>query len=657
MKRLVLALTVIALGFGPALVASAAASAAPHSVVAGVQDFAFESYTADYYLSRNTEDHATLKTVETFVAKFPAIDQNRGMIRAIPNDYDGVPLRTSVDTVVDENGNPVPYESTVRGGFTELALGTNDYVHGRTTYTITYTQENVVRAFYDTNDDEFYWDTNGTGFAQPFGSVTARVHVDPVLLPYLTGNNACYRGAQGSKDTCEIAHATDGVGDLFTAEAHNLGAGENLTVVVGFALGTFAQVPPDPPSDGIGPPHFVDPPWWASAGGIAIAIISVLGAGFTIVWRFVKPASSKGRGIIIPQYTVPKGINLLESAEIVDRRWTGIPAQIVSFAVRGKLRILDYPVTASGAKFTLQLLDTSGLDELELSLLTALFHDGVDSRVLGLLSRIGIFDQATFSEIAAESSTLTVGAIREVGVIDDSAANAVAAVQAASRKAVLEKGYKKKRSSLAGILIAAASFLLIFAGVGLVVASALMSSISGWGFASIFVAFIAVFISLGFAWRPPALSESGAEWRDYLLGMRDYLQLAEADRFAMLQSPEGAQRVRVEGIDIHNPAEKVKLYEKLLPFAVLWGVEKEWAKELTISYGESAPDWFVSSHGFDAIMFSNALSTISTTPVAKSTPSTSGSSWSGSSGGSFSGGSSGGGFSGGGGGGGGGGGR
>jgi uncharacterized membrane protein YgcG len=159
--------------------------------------------------------------------------------------------------------------------------------------------------------------------------------------------------------------------------------------------------------------------------------------------------------------------------------------------------------------------------------------------------------------------------------------------------------------------------------------------------------------------RPAVLTDAGAQQRDYLLGVRDYLQLAEADRFRMLQSPEGAERVRAEGLDIRQPAQRVKLYEKLLPFAVLWGVERDWAKELTILYGDAAPDWFVSAGAFDSAAFSSALGSIATTTIARQTvsSSSSGSSWSGSSGGSFSGGSFGGGFSGGGGGGGGGGGR
>ena len=670
-KRSLTALAIVAFGLalGAPLAASAAVPAVPDAatvVRSGVQDFEFESYTADYYLGRDGAGHATLRTVETFVARFPDFDQNRGMIRAIPNDYDGVPLRTSVESVVDENGDPVPYEQTVNAGFTELALGTDDYVHGRTTYTISYTQQNVVRAFADTNSDELYWDTNGTGFPQPFGAVSARVHVDPSLTPYLTGNTACYQGAQGSTDTCELVTTPDAAGDSFAATVRNLGPHENLTVVIGFTLGTFVQVPPEErPDDGFPGVPFLpgesEAPWWAGAGSIVVAVLTVLGMAFTVIWRFVKPGAGKGRGIIIPQYTVPKELNLLEAADIIGRSWSGIPAQIVSFAVRGKLRILDYPVSDRGAQFTLQLLDMTGLDDEELELLTALFGGGagLGDEVLGAIREVGILDDGQVAQIAALAGDgpLQVGAVREIGVVDDAVAAAISTVRSGVRARIISRGFKAKRSSLAGFLIAGGMFLLIFVAVGFFIVSSMYLSFSVGGFLAIFLAFVGVFVCLGFAWRPAVLTEAGAEHRDYLLGMRDYLQLAEADRFRMLQSPEGAERVRAEGLDIRQPAQRVKLYEKLLPFAVLWGIEKEWAKELTIYY-DAAPDWFVSSGSFDATMFSMALGSIASTTIAKSTPSTSsGSSWSGSSGGSFSGGSFGGGFSGGGGGGGGGGGR
>lgn len=672
MKRLFAAFAAISLSLMP-VAFSSTASAEPalasvstsaiqpdaiRHVSTDVNDFEFESFAADYYLSRNAEGHSTLVTVETFVAIYPNFDQNRGMIRAIPNDYDGVPQNTRVVSVVDENGDAVPYALEIYNGFTELALGTDDYVQGRTTYTITYTNENVVRAFADTGDDDFYTDTNGVGFYQPFGTVTARVHIDAALAEYLTGNAACYQGIQGSTAGCEVVETTDGDVHTYSATVRNLGPQENLSLAIGFDGGTFVQVPPetsyDEPWIPLGPR-----PMWIDIGGIIISAFTVLASAFTIIRRFVKPKESKGRGIIIPQYTVPKDINLLESADIVGRNWTGVAAQIVSFAVRGKLRILDYPVTKSGAKFTLQLLDTSDLDDHERALLTALFGSGISPSALGMLRGLNIFGDGILQQVESHASELTIGAVREVGVIDDSAANAVARVQSATRKRVLDRGFKKKRSSAAGFLLVLAMFLFFFVAIGLTIVGSFYGGFSFAAFLAAFVSMLGALVTVGFAWRPPAVTESGAEMRDYLLGMREYLQLAEAERFKMLQSPEGALRMRVEGIDPRYPAQKVKLYEKLLPFAVMWGVEKEWSKELTIYYEGAAPEWFISTSAFNVNSFSNAMSTLSKTAVVSSTPASSSgrSSWSGSSGGSFSGGSRGGGFSGGGRGGGGGGGR
>jgi uncharacterized membrane protein YgcG len=127
----------------------------------------------------------------------------------------------------------------------------------------------------------------------------------------------------------------------------------------------------------------------------------------------------------------------------------------------------------------------------------------------------------------------------------------------------------------------------------------------------------------------------------------------------MLQSPEGAERVKALGFDVSDGAQVVKLYEKLLPFAVLWGIEREWAKELAVYYEQQSgsPDWYISTGTFNSALFAQSLGGLGSAVTTSSVPQATSSRWSGSSGGSFSGGSFGGGFSGGGGGGGGGGGR
>jgi hypothetical protein len=632
----VLAATALLLLLG-APSAATAAIAAP----SGVENFSFDSYDADYYLSRDTANHATLKTVETFVAKFPNFDQNRGIIRVIPNDYNGVPLHTTVVSVTDGAGKAVKYAATDDGSSTQLALGTNDYVRGRQTYQITYMQQNVVRHFANTNDDEFYWDTNGTGFSQPFGSVTARVHVDPSIASLLTGNQSCYRGAEGSTAKCDILRSPEASSPastpasqeaVFTAKTTSLGGNQTMTVAIGFTSGSFVQVPADTSPNG-GPSVSAPVPLWSTV----IAIILVIVGGAVVVGSLVRRVffgqrDAKGRGIIVPQYSVPKDLDLLEAASIAKRMSTGLSAQLVSFAVRGNLRILDYKIEPADGDFTLQYLGNAGVDASEQRLLVALF-----------------------------GAELTPGALRQLGVVDDAFARELAAIQGSVGEGIVSRGLRMKPSRKDGVAAMKAVLAILAVDVVFAIVSSLLGAFSQVMIGAFFlvpVGFVAAASLLG---RPPVLTDAGAEQRDYLLGMRDYLQLAEADRFRVLQSPEGADRVSVGAIgtvnagavNVGDKTEMVKLYEKLLPFAVLWGVEKEWSKELAVYYdaGVGSPDWYASNGAFNSLLFTAALVNLQSSVVTTSTPAAS------SGGGSFGGGSFGGGFSGGGGGGGGGGGR
>src|SRR5690606_36902908 len=64
------------------------------------------------------------------------------------------------------------------------------------------------------------------------------------------------------------------------------------------------------------------------------------------------------------------------------------------------------------------------------------------------------------------------------------------------------------------------------------------------------------------------LSDKGLALRRYLKGLEMYIKVAEKDRIKMLQSPEGAEKIAIK--DATNPAELVKLYERVLPYAVLF---------------------------------------------------------------------------------------
>jgi hypothetical protein len=249
--RVAVALAALALVAGPAAAALAVPqgndpggtrpAASVTALPAGVDDFTFASFHAVYELSRDDGRHSVLDTTETLVAIFPEIDQNRGIRRAIPLRYEGHPTDVEVESVTDAAGNPRRFETErdEAGEFLLVTVRADDYVHGEQTYVIRYRQQNVTHAPDDAAIDEFYWDVNGTGWAQPFARVTAELRMSEDVANGFTGQVACYRGWIGSTTPCESLTTGDSVPLVIVAETTAIGPYENLTIAAGFASGTF----------------------------------------------------------------------------------------------------------------------------------------------------------------------------------------------------------------------------------------------------------------------------------------------------------------------------------------------------------------------------------------------------------------------------------
>ena len=582
-----------------------------------VSDFTFSSFEGEYTLGRDDDGHSTLTAVETFVAEFPDADQNKGIIRSIPEGYLGVHLDTEIVSVTDADGAPVAFEiEGTEDGFLQLALGTDEYVHGSQTYVIEYTQRDVVRAFADTAADEFYWDAPGTGWDQPFADAQMRVIVPEELSPALTGNAACYVGVQGSDTSCELTETTEGGTTEFGSPVSALEPRETFSLAIAFESGTFET--PEIPSTW---PVFTVVP----AGLAGVGLLAAIGA---LISRSRSTRDAQGRGIIVPQYTVPKNLDIFVAADLIGKTAKAMPAQILSLAVRRNLRILDDGETSSlfssKREYRLQYLTDEGASARDADVLDDIF--GPRRRA---------------------------GAVKDLSATDTDLARAVQALVAGAPQASVDAGFRVKKRVPHRRWFVAVVVVVFIAVLALFIVAASMYGAGPWGVVALLVAAVALVGTCIAVLPRKALTPSGAEVRDYLLGLRDYLALAEADRIAMLQSPGGAERVEVE--DTVNPGDTLQMvafYEKLLPFAVLWEIDKEWAEELGRYYEKtgSDPDWYSSRSGFSSYAFASSLGAFSTSS-GSATP------WSSSATASTSGGSGGGGFSGGGGGGGGGGGR
>jgi uncharacterized membrane protein YgcG len=109
------------------------------------------------------------------------------------------------------------------------------------------------------------------------------------------------------------------------------------------------------------------------------------------------------------------------------------------------------------------------------------------------------------------------------------------------------------------------------------------------------------------------LTDSGLELVRYLKGLDMYIKVAEVERIKMLQSPEGAAKMGAP-IDTNDKRQMVKLYERVLPYAMLFGHEKEWNKQLGLYYESinESPGWYVGTAvAFNAASFSSAMSNFS----------------------------------------------
>src|SRR5690606_9212907 len=115
-----------------------------------------------------------------------------------------------------------------------------------------------------------------------------------------SGAAACYRGAFGSGTACDLV--VDG-GEILVSETR-LGPGENVTVALGFPLGTFQDKPA---------PFLVAVPLLLLLG-IASGIAAVAVA---VVARIRNRRGARTGRAIIAEYEPPERISIAVSARLV----------------------------------------------------------------------------------------------------------------------------------------------------------------------------------------------------------------------------------------------------------------------------------------------------------------------------------------------------
>lgn len=562
----------------------------PSIASADVNDFTITSFKSDQQLTRN-DPQGELNIIETINVRYT--DYNHGILRAIPKEYKRHALQLKVNSIKSSTGAPTQYTTYTSNGNTVLKIGSpSRTITGDQQYTINYTVRNVISFYPD--HDELYWDVNGDQWAQPFDSVSVKLGLPEGLEQ--AEKPACYTGSYGSNArNCTIST----IGQSITASTTKpLIAGEGMTYVAVFEKGYFQ------------PSHWYETVGEHSQvlGGIFIPVMILGMMAWTRWYRYGR--DPKGSGVIVPQYDAPDNLSPLSVGSLMDFaiHKRDITATIIDLAVRGYIKINETKKVKKLAKdkleysLILQNTDLTGLDEYEKDLMNKLF------------------------------TTLTLGEELELSKSANKLYSLVSSLNGKVKKRLIEDGYfsagKTRRNGFKHILVnLAVAIVLTIIGLSLFGAWIFLGIGIGLAISGIFLAF------------SDARTARGVAAKEHIEGLKLYLNVAEKDRLDKLQGPNAKY------IDPGpEPKRTVKLFEKLLPYAIVLGVEAGWAKQFESLY-TSPPDWYSGGHWttFNSVYLVNSLNSgvNSAVSTAFSAPSSSGSSGSG--GGGFSGGGGGGG--------------
>jgi uncharacterized membrane protein YgcG len=377
-----------------------------------------------------------------------------------------------------------------------------------------------------------------------------------------------------------------------------LNNGEGLTVAVGFPKGVvipYSNSASDKFSD------FFD----AYGNWLLAGIFPILTLILSLWYWYKKGRDPKGTGVIVPQYDVPDGLTPMETGGIVNEKVTAdnISAEIIYLATKGYLKITQLEerfiglIKSTDYELT-RLKDSSDLpNDFDKQLLRGLFVGEEKTIKLSELRNI-------FYQNAIEVTT---------SVLD----------------AMLNKGYYKnlgRMKSSSGGRIFLVLFMSFWAGgfFGGLIGAFLFHGQFIFPMLSIFISAIIYGIVSHFF---PAKTEKGVALKEYLLGLKDYLRIAEKDRILFHNAPE----------------KKPEIFEKLLPYAMVLGVANIWAKEFEGIY-TTPPSWYSGPNNtaFNAIMFTHSISSFSSFASSSLSSAPGGSGGGGSSGGGGGGGGGGG---------------
>jgi hypothetical protein len=526
---------------------------------------------------------ASLNVSETITYDFGG-ESKHGIYRFIPMlDGNKKNFGISQIKVSDQNGQPSKFEAYKEGDNQVIKIGDADVlISGKHVYQIDYKIKNGMIAH--ENHDELY--LNVTGVQWPVAIISSEAEVIlPDSFDQKDLQKYCYAGAYSSKQTCyssDFKFTADGKVDGVHFFSGPLESEQGLTVVVGLPKG-FITYPPK--TFLIRVFEATNTPWVFLLSVIFLAVLLSF-------WIKIK-SSARGSGTIIPQYDAPDGLTPAEIGTIVDTRLDNkdISADIVNLAVKGYLKIISQKkegIIVSKKEFILEKLKNSDdlANDWEKDLMDRIFEYRQNNDVNKAINLFGPLKTLFRGLQAKTSGPAPFGSDVKLSDLQGGFMFDLRNIRKALYKSLVDKGYFQSYPQKIKIwLIVLSVFCFILAKIFFGVSLLLSLSI-----------FLDAFIAAVFSAIWPVRTQKGELTKEYIKGLKLYLNVAEKDR-----------------LDFHNAPDKTpQCFEKLLPYAIALGVEKNWAKQFQGIY-TAQPNWYQGNLGaFNAVIFADSLKSFTT---------------------------------------------
>lgn len=487
------------------------------SLIVGLNAYGQTERITSFHTDLTVAPDGQLTVTEEINIYAAGVEFKRGIVRRLPlhfQDHTGKQnrVRYAIDDV-QQNGAAAPYHTETEGDDFVLYVGDKDTYLDPGDYRYRITYTTKGQVGFFPTYDEIYWNVNGNGWAFYIDSISAVIHLPPTAQVKQT---ACYTGVMGStENTC-----TDSVIDARTVrfQGRAMGYYEGLTVAVGFQKGVVAEPPP---------PTFLERYAVALLGG---SITCLLLLYYFVTWfRFGRDPD---KPTVIPLFAPPDDLSPTSVGMVMKGGFADylITPAVIDMAVKGVVRIEEKKENVLLGLITketytiVKLKSGTDLPKEEQELFARMFSTGQQRYAID-----GAYDPSVASMARAFKSTME-----------------------SQWNAFLNKG-NNVRFWFIPILSVIISFIAM-----LVLHNAYWGDHDVLYFIAFVVANLILFLIYIYLIKRP--SEEILALRARLLGFKMYLSAAEEKQLQHFNPPTMTPEV----------------FEKYLPYAIAFKVEKIW---------------------------------------------------------------------------------